>query len=73
MVEESGSTDHEVEVSGDTIRALGWTGTPEELIRRSFRFLLEREPKESILPRFAITDIARYFPEYEEQARRGFA
>jgi hypothetical protein len=42
---------------------------PEELVRRSFEFLLEREPKESILPRFALPVIGRYFPEYERQMR----
>ena len=34
--------------------------------RRS-RFLLEREPKESILSRFDLPIISRYFPEYEEE------
>jgi len=35
------------------------------LIRRSFEFLLEREPKESILSRFDLQDIQRYFPDFE--------
>jgi hypothetical protein len=35
-----------------------------ELIEASFRFLLEREPKESILARFELPVIERYFPEY---------
>ena len=39
--------------------------SPEGLVRRSFEFLLAREPKESILRSFALTDIGRYFPEYE--------
>jgi hypothetical protein len=34
------------------------------LVRDSFLFLLEREPSSSILPRFALSEIARYFPEY---------
>jgi hypothetical protein len=37
---------------------------PRELVEASFRFLLEREPKESILPRFKLSDIERYFPDY---------
>ena len=37
----------------------------DSLVRRSFEFLLAREPKESILKSFALTDIGRYFPEYE--------
>jgi hypothetical protein len=35
-----------------------------DLVRRSFEFLLEREPASSILREFRITDIERYFPEY---------
>ena len=39
----------------------------EELIRRSFEFLLAREPKESILRQFDLFDINYYFPEYENE------
>ncbi len=42
----------------------------EELIRRSFEFLLEREPKESILTTFELPVIGRYFPEYEAAMKR---
>jgi hypothetical protein len=44
-----------------------------ELLRRSFEFLLEREPKESILTTFALPVIGRYFPEYEREIRRRLA
>lgn len=37
------------------------------LIKKSFEFLLEREPKESILSSFELPVISRYFPEYERQ------
>lgn len=40
--------------------------TKEELIRKSFEFLLEREPKESILSKFNLKVISNYFPEYEK-------
>ncbi len=43
---------------------------PAGLVRRSFEFLLEREPKESILRRFDLRDIGRYFPEYPEAIKR---
>ena len=43
---------------------------PEELIRKSFEFLLEREPKESILGRFDLSVISRYFPEYEREIKK---
>lgn len=38
-----------------------------ELIRQSFVFLLAREPNTSILQKFDLSVIARYFPEYEQQ------
>ena len=46
-------------------------GTPQELVRRSFEFLLAREKKESILHSFALPEIASYFPEYEREIRKG--
>jgi hypothetical protein len=39
--------------------------TKEELIKRSFEFLLERESKESILSKFDLRIISNYFPEFE--------
>jgi hypothetical protein len=42
----------------------------EELIRKSFEFLLAREPKESILSSFQLPIIQRYFPEYEKTISR---
>lgn len=35
---------------------------PADLVRRSFEFLLSREPKESILSSFDLSTIVRYFP-----------
>ena len=46
-------------------------GTPDGLVRRSIEFLLAREPKESILKSFALTDIGRYFPEFDREIRAG--
>ncbi|MBL7197436.1 MAG: hypothetical protein ISS47_05015 [Candidatus Omnitrophica bacterium] len=43
--------------------------TEEELIRKSFQFLLERESKETILSRFNLKVIKRYFPKYEEEIK----
>jgi hypothetical protein len=39
----------------------------ERVVRESFRFLLEREPASSILTRFSLSDITRYFPEYPSE------
>jgi len=43
--------------------------TKEELIKKSFEFLLEREPKESILSKFNLRVISRYFPEFEDKIK----
>ena len=70
--EKNGETRHEVTVSErDFERFGGGKGEPAALVEESFRFLLEREPKESILGKFALGVIAQYFPEYpDEMARR---
>ena len=47
--------------------------TPERCIEAAFRFLLDREPKESILGRFDVTAISRYFPEFEREIPRYFS
>jgi hypothetical protein len=47
--------------------------TPEACIEASFRFLLDREAKESILARFDVGVIARYFPEFERELPRYLA
>ena len=42
----------------------------EDLVARSFDFLLEREPPGSILQRFDLSVIQRYFADYDQQFRR---
>lgn len=44
--------------------------TPETCVEAAFRFLLDREPKESILGRFDVSVISRYFPEFEQELPR---
>ncbi len=59
-------TTHVVGISNaDLARLAPGAPTPDDLVRRSFAFLLAREPKESILGRFDLPLIGRYFPEYE--------
>ena len=41
--------------------------TPEQLIEKSFRFLLEREPASMILPEFELNLIQHYFNDYENK------
>jgi hypothetical protein len=69
--EGSGRTTHTVTVEDGYYEKLTDRKVPvEELVRRSFEFLLERESKESILGTFALPVIGRYFPEYERDIRR---
>ena len=71
IAEGASETSHLVTLKpGDCRRLTGGKAQPEELLRRSFEFLLEREPKESILARFDLPVISRYFPEYEQEMRR---
>jgi hypothetical protein len=66
------TTQHQVSLSeADYQRLAGGKGaSPQELVTASFRFLLEREPKESILRSFDLTVISRYFPEYEREIQK---
>lgn len=65
------SSRHDVTVAPGTLGDLGVAeGDAAELVRRSFEFLLEREPKESILASFELSVIGRYFPEYPDEIRR---
>ena len=71
VIEAGSETTHDVTVSpNDYTRLTNGKVEPEELVRRSFEFLLEREPKESVLTRFDLSAISRYFPEYEREIRR---
>jgi len=65
VVEEPGSrTSHDVTVSDADAARYAPRIPKARLVKASFEFLLAREPKESILPRFDLPVIERYFPEY---------
>ena len=57
-------SEHTVEVAALDLKRLAPGASVEDLVLRSFEFLLEREPPSSILRTFALSDIERYFPEY---------
>jgi hypothetical protein len=64
-------SEHQVRVTqADLDRLAPDSADPTDLVRRSFVFLLEREPKEAILRAFDLAVIGRYFPEYEATIRR---
>jgi hypothetical protein len=65
------ATTHQVSIATDDLTTLAPPGTTaERLTEESFAFLLEREPRESILREFDLPVIGRYFPEYEGEIRR---
>jgi hypothetical protein len=65
------SSEHDVTVSrADWERFGPGYRTPEALVEASFRFLLEREPKEQILAEFDLGMISRYFPSYGRDIAR---
>jgi hypothetical protein len=74
IIEDGSETSHQVTLNPkDCERLAGGPGGAEQLIRKSFQFLLQREPKESILARFDLAVIGRYFPEYEREIRERLA
>jgi hypothetical protein len=70
-VRDQGSeTQHRVTLSRKDLQRLSGGVDSESLIDGAFRFLLEREPKESILARFDVSVITRYFPDFERKLPR---
>jgi hypothetical protein len=68
VTDERGSTSHEVTASRvDVDRLSNPSESPERFVERCFAFLLDREPKESILRSFDVSVIGRYFPEFEAE------
>ena len=60
-------TRHDVTITQATYERLtGSKYAPERCVEAAIQFLLDREPKESILGHFDLTLISRYFPDFEE-------
>ncbi len=73
VVDDRSATEHEVLVDEIDLPAAldgAEVADVERLVEASFRFLLERESKESILRRFDLSVIRRYFPEYPDEIER---
>lgn len=69
--DDDGATQHDVRIPDGYPAQIGLAGVePSALIEESFRFLLEREPKGSIMRTFELPVIARYFDEYPSEIRR---
>ena len=64
ITDEKGSSTHRVTMDRDFIMRIGANYDPEQVIRKTFEFLLANEPKEKILTEFDVTVIPKYFPDY---------
>lgn len=74
VVKEGGSqTSHKVKLGKEYYERLSEGRTPpDELVKKSFEFLLENEPKEAILGSFDLSIIEGYFPEYPGVIKKRF-
>lgn len=71
-----GSSAHDVTVASEDaidLAAAADQADVERLVYETIAFLLEREPKESILRAFDLTVVGRYFPEFEAEIRSRLA
>ena len=69
VVEGASQSVHDVTVTPADVDRYAPGTSPERLVEASFAFLLDREPKESILARFELPVIERYFPDYPRRIR----
>lgn len=70
VTEHGSESRHSVTLTRADFQRLARSGeSPDGLVRRAFEFLLARERKESILGSFDLTEIGRYFPEFEREIR----
>jgi len=61
---------HRVRVwAADLDRLAPGRAEPSQLVKASFGFLLERESPRMILRTFELSEIGRYFPDYERTIR----
>jgi len=65
VIDEGGSSStHLVTATKKHVELLCADCEPEHIVAASMQFLLDREPKESIMSQFDLDVIATYFPDY---------
>lgn len=68
ILDDGNETEHLVTVPLPTyIRLTGRQYPVEQLVIKSFEFLLTKESQESILKAFTLDEIGNYFPEWERK------
>lgn len=70
--DDPGATEHLVEVDRETMSDLAPAAAPDDLVRESFAFLLDHEPRESIMRSFELPIIGRFFADYADAMRSRF-
>jgi hypothetical protein len=71
VTERKSETSHRVTLKPEDYQRLtGGKVNESELVKWSFEFFLQNEPKESILGRFDLSVVGRYFPEFEKEIKR---
>ena len=66
--EGASKTVHQVQMPEKLYKELtGGKISKADCVATAFRFLLDREPKESILRKFDLALISQYFPEFERE------
>jgi hypothetical protein len=68
--DDTAATEHAVQVDRATLDDLAPGAAPEDVVRTSFEFLLEREPRESIMRSFELPIIGRFFADYRDEISR---
>ena len=71
-VDSNSKTAHQVTVDKDYLKKLSVNSSQssvEDLVKKSFEFLLEIESNQAILKEFNLEVISRYFPEYEGEIK----
>jgi hypothetical protein len=63
--DDGSSTVHEVRIDAGSVRLAERFASHAAFVEACLRFLLAREPKESILPDFDVGVIGRYFPDWD--------
>jgi len=71
VTDATGSSDYQVTLSAPDAEPDG--ADTERLVRETIGFLLEREPRTSILPAFDLAVVRRYYPEYDDEIARRMA
>ena len=73
VVTQRSTSEHHVTVSKDFLNQFTkYNISPENIVKHSFEFLLDREPNTSILKEFDISVISNYFPEYIKTVKEYF-